>query len=623
MEAPEGCRETSSFHRVDGPVLLLAGPGTGKTHQLALRIKFLVDEKKADPAQITVITFTAAAAANMRARISDVTRQELYLDTARQPGRICTMHSLGLSIVRENASMLGLPDTISVIHSDSARSVLLGDAAQVAGYKRDDAKDTAECRQHGNCRRDDTSQQCKVCDVYRQLLTACGAVDYDDQILLACRILRENGELAAKYRANSLYLLVDEYQDINAGQFELIKALSEGQTKGLFAVGDDDQSIYSWRGGSPKFIRNFERHFGCDAKVLPLEKVWRGHKKVIEGAMAIVKQHDKERRDKGELAYDRPDGPLIHVHNVASEKAEAAVVRIIVREALPSREVLVLVPTRGHARLITEQLRRARIPYIAPEPLPGLGLPLLGRLASWLRDEKDNLALRECIEAMVTSSWSPIPSKRVKNANKKKERDSQYRQISNLWLGVLKNGGTLWEALTAAGASEGTLASCISTQCRCLRLRHDQDNVAGLLRRTAMSLEPWKKTDDLLEEVETWIGRIAESPTAGSGSQVRIMTFQGAKGLEADVVCVTGLEEGTLPRSGANDDELAEQSRLMYVSMTRARSDLQLFHARTRSAAVSFKAIHGKGGSHTLQPSCFLSAIPAYCRKDIYHRAKS
>jgi len=100
------------------------------------------------------------------------------------------------------------------------------------------------------------------------------------------------------------------------------------------------------------------------------------------------------------------------------------------------------------------------------------------------------------------------------------------------------------------------------------------------------------------------------------------MTFQGAKGLEADVVCVTGLEEGTLPRSGASGDALAEQSRLMYVSMTRARSDLHLFHARTRSAAVSFKAIHGKGGPHTLQPSRFLKAIPANCRKDTYHPAR-
>jgi len=490
-----------SFHTHDGPVLLLAGPGTGKTHQLALRVKFLVEEKKADPDNITVITFTAAAAANMRARISDPTQPELFLDATRQPGRICTMHSLGLSVIRENASMLGLPDTVSVVHSDSARSILLGDAAQVAGYGRDDAKNTAECRQNGDCRRDHTSPKCKVCDVYRQLLTACGAVDYDDQILLACRLLREDRDLAAKYRANSLHLLVDEYQDINAGQFELIKALSEGQTEGLFVVGDDDQSIYSWRGGSPEFIRNFEQHFGPNAKVHPLGKVWRGHKKVTEGAMAIVKQHDKERRDKGELAYDRPDGPPIHVHNVASDKAEAAVVRNVVRDALPSREVLVLVPTRAHARLIAEQLRKARIPYVAPEPLPGTGLPLLERLASWLRDEKDNLALRECIEAMMNSSWSPVPSKRVRNADKKKERDRQYGQISSLWRGVLKNGGTLWEVLTAAGASEETLASCIHAQCHSLRLRHEQDNVAGLLRRTATSLEPWKKSEDLLEEV--------------------------------------------------------------------------------------------------------------------------
>jgi len=601
--------------RADGPLLLLAGPGTGKTHQLGLRIKFLVEEKNVPPAQITVITFTASAAANMRARISDATRPDLFLETARQPGRICTMHSLGLSIIRGNAPVLGLPDSVSVVHSESARSILLGDAAQLVGCGRDAAEDTAKCRQCGDCRRDDTSSKCKICDAYRRVLAACTAVDYDDQILLACRLLHENSDVSEKYRAQSLHLLVDEYQDINAGQFELIRILSEGQAEGLFVVGDDDQSIYSWRGGSPEFIRSFKKHFGATAEVRHLDKVWRGHKKVIEGSLAIVKKYDKHRCDKGSLVYDRPDGPPVHVHNVASDRGEASALFKVIRGALPSREVLVLVPTRRHATLIAERLRRARVASIAPEPLPGMGLPLLERLASWLRDEKDNLALRECMEAMINNRRSPVPSEHVRKPERKAERDGEYQQISHLWKTVFRNGRSLWAALAAAGASKGTLVSCIYGQCRGLRLRHEQDNVAGLLWRAAVSLEPWKKSADLFEEVETWVGRLAEAP-AGSAAQVRIMTFQGAKGLQADVVCVTGLEQGTLPRDGASGDELAEQSRLMYVSMTRARTDLHLFHARTRSAAVSFKAIHGKGGTHTLQPSCFLDAIPQNCREE-------
>lgn len=610
-----------NIHRSDGPVLLLAGPGTGKTHQLALRIKFLVEEKNVAPGQISVITFTAAAAANMRARISDATRPELFLDSARQPGRICTMHSLGLSIIRENAGLLSLPDLPSVVHSDFARSILLGDAAQLAGYGRDAARDTAKCRQYGDCRRDG-SPKCTICDSYRQILTACRAIDYDDQILLACRLLGEQSGLAVKYRAQSLHLLVDEYQDINAGQFELIKALGEGQTKGLFVVGDDDQSIYSWRGGSPEFIRNFKKHFGTAAQVLPLRTSRRCHRNILEGALAVVKGYDKHRLDKGKIRHVSPDGPLLHVHSVASEKAEAAVVRRVITDALPSREVLVLVPTRRHATLITEQLRRARVAYIAPEPPPGMGLPLLERLAAWLRDEKDNLALRECIEAIAGSSTSPIPSKRVKKAEKREQREENYREIGQLWGAVLKNRRSLWAVLAATeGAQEG-ITAFVRRQCTDLRQCYAEGHVADLLQHAAQSLEPWKKADALLEEVETWVARFARSSDAGSEAQVRVMTFQGAKGLEADVVCVVGLEEGTLPRDGASCEELAEQSRLMYVSMTRARTDLHLFHARTRSGAVSFKQIHGKGGPHTLQHSCFLDAIPGDCRMDEYHPAK-
>jgi superfamily I DNA/RNA helicase len=334
-----------------------------------------------------------------------------------------------------------------------------------------------------------------------------------------------------------------------------------------------------------------------------------------------VKAYDKHRRDKGKPDYTSPDGPPIHVHSVASDKAEAAAVSNVIRDALPSRDVLVLVPKRKNAELIAERLRRARIPYVAPEPLPGSGLPLLERLATWLRDEKDNLALRECIEAMINSSWSPVPSKLVRKAEKKAQRDKEYQQISNLWQTAFKNGCSLWDALVAADDPQTKLVCCMKRQCNRLRLRYKQDNVAGLLRRAALSLEPWRKSAELLEEVETWVSRLAESPAAGSGAQVRIMTFQGAKGLEADVVCVVGLEQGTLPRDKIGGEELAEQSRLMYVSMTRARTDLHLFHARTRSGAVSFKQIHGKDGPHTLQHSCFLDAIPKNYRHDEYHPA--
>lgn len=612
---------TAEYHKEKGPLLLLAGPGTGKTYQLALRLKYLVEDQEISPEQITVITFTAAAAANMRTRISNPENQQLFLRAQHQPKPICTMHSLGYSIIRENASILGLPDDLIVVHSDRAKSILLGDAAQLAGFRREEAEATARCRQHGACHHDDSSPECAICSKYRDILGACKAIDYDEQILLACRLLRENPEVAEKCRERTRHLLVDEYQDINAGQFELIKILSEGQEEGLFVVGDDDQSIYSWRGGSPEFIRNFEAHFRNTAHVESLLRSYRCHRNILEGALAVVKEFDKKRRDKGAFDYECPEGPKITIHNVPSDKKEAIIVRKIVEDALPAKEVLILVPHRGFSKLIGEQLRRARIRYISPEPLPGEGLPILERLAAWLHDATDSLALRECIEAIVNSRGSPLPSKRVRKEEKKQEREAGLRLISQLWEAVIKDGNGLWANLQGVGTEEKEL-NFVKEACSALRNHAESDDVAELLKQATISLEPWKKASALIEEVEGWINRFGTSSDSGSSATVRIMTLQGAKGLEADVVCVVGLEEGTLPRNGSSNEELAEQARLMYVSMTRAKQELHLFHARNRSAAVSFQAIHGTGGAHRLEPSRFIQKIPKEFSERRYHPSR-
>ncbi|MCX5677409.1 MAG: ATP-dependent helicase [Planctomycetota bacterium] len=610
----------TTFHKIEGPALLLAGPGTGKTYQLGLRIKFLIEEQGVDPDQVMVITFTAAAAANMRARISDPSRPERFLDPVRQPRHICTMHSLGYRLIRENAALLQLPDSVSVIHSDTTREILLGDAAQLAGLRRADAEDTDRCRRYGECRPDD-SQKCKICACYGKVLKACGAIDHDDQILLACRLLRQDDTLAARYRGQCLHLLVDEYQDINAGQFELIRALSRNQEQGLFVVGDDDQSIYSWRGGSPTFIRRFRHHFGSAAKVCPLRRSYRCHRRILEGALTVVKKYDQNRLDKGTLEYKNPEGRAIVIHDVPSAKREAAIVRHIINDALPSRDVLVLVPSRNHAALIAEQLSNARIPYVAPEPLPGKGLPLLARMNAWLHNEADNLALRECIEAIVNISDGPVPSSHAKLTEKKDAREAAYKLVSSLWKDVVRKGVSLWQSLSMS-SKQGNVLAFVKDGCEAVRHSYGEDDLPSLLQQAAASLEPWKKTQTFMDEIDGWVSRFGGSSDAAEGGRVRIMTFQGAKGLEADVVCVIGLERGTVPREGKTGDDLAEQSRLMYVSMTRAKLELHLFHARSRSGAVSFQQIHRPGGPHFLEPSPFLGAIDdEFCEKK-YHPAQ-
>lgn len=278
---------SENYYKLSGPLLLLAGPGTGKTYNLAKRIKYLVENKNVQPNNITVITFTAAAARNMQDRISDHSITDLYIPNEKQPKMICTMHSLGNRIIMEKSSDLGFKETLQVINSDRLQKLIFEDAAQLVEFNRSDGMEAQKCRQYGECNRTD-EKKCKICKKYEEILRSCSAIDYNDQILLACTLLKQDALLLEKYQSYCKNLLVDEYQDINVAQFELIRLLTKGQGNGLFVVGDDDQSIYSWRGGSPRFIRKFTEYFGQGAQVKPLQKSFRCHPNLLKGAVSIV-----------------------------------------------------------------------------------------------------------------------------------------------------------------------------------------------------------------------------------------------------------------------------------------------------------------------------------------------
>jgi len=613
------------LHKLEGPILLLAGPGTGKTYGLAKRIKYLVEERNIDPTNITVITFTAAAARNMHERISDVSKKELCIPHEKQPHMICTMHSLGYRIVREKAPELGLKEDVQVVYSDRLRDIIVKDAAQLAGFHRDNGKEVAKCRQFGKCN-PSNNKKCKICEQYQKILRGCSAIDYDDQILLACKILREDSELLKKYRLYCRHLLVDEYQDINAGQFELICLLSEGQREGLFVVGDDDQSIYSWRGGSPEFIRKFKEkeHFGSKAQIKFLQKSFRCHPHILEGAMGVVSKYDKNRIDKGKFEYETTKGPEIEIHNVPSSEKEAILVQAIVKRVLPSRSVLVLLPHRGFISAIAEKLRKVRIRYSAPLTFPGKGLPLVSILSQWLTDNSDSLSFRECLEAFIDNPNSGIPSRRSRKPERLKERDDAILKISKLWNYVIDGSvNSFWEALELRKNNEELYETVFSAFDRIRTLNSNQNDLASFVSEIIEKLVPWKKTKNFLEEVDSWVEISGQMSDVQRKPEVQLMTLQGAKGLEADIVCVIGLEEGTLPKKDTSLQDLAEPSRLMFVAMTRAVEELHLFYARKRSGAIMFRQIYQKGKLPDIQPSRFIKAIPlkhVKRGKETYHR---
>lgn len=611
---------STELHKIKGPALILAGPGTGKTQTLAMRIKYLTEELKIPPEQITVITFTAPAASNMHDRISDTSRTETFVDFDLHPNRICTMHSLGQSIIKEKSSEFGITEDIVVVYSDDIRHIIAEDAAQLEGCARKDGKEAMKCRQNGRCA-PTADKKCKICDRYQKILRSCSAIDHDDQILLACKVLREYPDVLNKFKAQCSHLLVDEYQDINAGQFEMIQLLTAGQTQGLFVVGDDDQSIYSWRGGSPEFIRTFKKHFGKDSTVEALRRSYRCRPPVLEGALAVVSKYDKGRLDKGTPDYAHKTGLKVKVHSVPSDAKEAVAVRNVAEKVLPPRKVLVLIPNKYFSTAIVSELRKANIKFTAPTRLPGEGLPLIATLNEWLMNDADSLALRDCIEAYVESPSSQIPSRKVRKSDKVKLRDDSLLAISQLWNSLLDSKATsLWDALSK-GKNEDTLYSKLFTVFNELKVFYANDkSPSDFISRVIKELAPWNSISSLLEEVDSWV-ETSERSDGGKGRNIALMTFQGAKGLEADVVCVIGVEEGQLPKPTQSDEELAEQSRLMFVTMTRAKEELHLFYARNRSAGVVLRQVHSKGKPPNINPSRFIEAIPEQHRESAYHSA--
>lgn len=612
----------NELHAIVGPALLLAGPGTGKTYQLAKRIKYLIEERHVSPDSITVITFTAAAAQNMRDRISDDGKPELYIPFTSQPKRICTMHSYGYRIIRECAAELGLPDAFGVVHDDGLRSILMGDAAQLAGYSRESGRKAADCRQLGDCRGDD-EHACRICDTYRRILKCCSALDYDEQILLACSLLKERPDLLKRYRASTKHLLVDEYQDINGAQYTLIRLLSETNLEGLFVVGDDDQSIYSWRGGSPEYIRQFKRDFGDDSKILPLKVSFRCHKHILEGALSLVEAFDKERLPKDSFDYKVEDGPKIRIHNTASDEKEAREVRKIVETALPSQDVLILFPSRQFSIAIIKELRLAQIPFTTALDLPGGGLPLVSTLGNWLANPSSNLSMRRCLEALMEGPSSDVPSAKVRRADKKNERETAFGLLCLLWNEVLEGrASSLWEALDLS-RDKDPLFSWMYTAFKTLVNHYDQDTgIEQFSSDVARYMAPWRKVEDFLSEASSWVDFFSTSSASSQGSSVRLMTFQGAKGLEAKVVCVIGLEEGVIPRR-TDDTDLAEAGRLLFVSMTRAINELHLFHARKRSGNVILRNIYRKGGEPPeISRSRFLDVLTKEHYENRFHPAR-
>jgi superfamily I DNA/RNA helicase len=597
-----------------GPVALVAGPGSGKTTRLAARVKHLVEVRGANPEEITVITFTVEAARNMKARLTPPAKKDMpdvTLPPEKHPAIICTMHSLGARIVSENLGLLGLKEQYRVIDRQSLREMLFQDAARLCGEMPEFGDQCEEHkRKHGQPADD---REARVFDRYRRILRACNAIDFDDQIILACEALDRKEEVRERWRARARNLLVDEYQDINTSQLELIRLLSGLDASGLFVVGDDDQSIYAFRGAEPSYIREFAKHLGAGARVEAVADCYRCQPHIIKAAHGFIAALNPDRIPKPVPDGRGPEGPRVRVHSAPSDTREAEIVATIIDEALRAGDVLVLLPRDGYAEPLKAELAKRRINFDAPRGRVSDATGTFAALRHWLADNGNNLALRELIAAVADGGALGFPGPRSKLADKLAERENALSRLSALWAKVLGDGLSLYDSLRQAAGSDplyDRLIPMVNEMAQAV-----EGSALDLAQRTFNALRPWPSGRSILDELAAMpVGTSRE----GDARIARIMTMRNSKGLEAETVVVLGLEEEGFPRSKPETPEFKEDARLFYVSMTRARNTLHLFHARKRSGGMTHRP-----QSFDLPPSPFLNGVPEQHREPVYHPSAS
>jgi superfamily I DNA/RNA helicase len=240
-------------------------------------------------------------------------------------------------------------------------------------------------------------------------------------------------------------------------------------------------------------------------------------------------------------------------------------------------------------------------------------------LSQWLRNDSDSLSFRECVETLVDNPKFGIPSKRSRKPEKIEEREKAFQKISNLWQHIIeKHANSFWKALELKKDTDELYSKVFSAFVQLRLLNASENEPANFIAEIVNTLVPWKKTGTFLDEIDSWVEMSGELSSITRSGGVQLMTLQSAKGLEADIVCVVGLEEGILPKSNSSTEDIIEQSRLMFVSMTRAIEELHLFHARKRSGHIMFRSIY-RGGKPDIQRSRFIDSIPDAYKEIEYH----
>jgi len=602
---------------VDRPTLVLAGPGAGKTYLLGDRVRRLLDAG-VDKDSITVLTFGRDASQHMRNKLLDP-EGGFGIPYANLP-YVSTLHAFGFEIVNRKARAFKLRKAdLWVQANEKVKQLLYRDAALLLDLSEANADTARQCKQRGQCDRGTKDPECSVCEKYWDIMSRCNCIDFDDQVLFACRILENDSDLLTEFQQRSQHLLVDEYQDINAAQFRLIELLSRNSQLGLFAVGDDAQSIYQFRGADPGFILRFANDFP-EASTPPLTHSRRCHELTLHDAEQVLKEHYPDWTGPHDLEYHVSPGEKPSIWHVPDDRAEAAWVARIARRAVGEKKtVLVLVPKKEFFSRISRALSEYGVPHECPANLlpdqVNRRLQVILSLLEWVKDPENTFLTRLAIESLINHGRAKVPG--AGKGKKFKPATLAWRvqietEIARLWEDVNRKRSmlsVLQELPPASAAVElvrDTLTGLLDAFVNSKGELHGE-----FAKRLSLASGAWTDPAKMAEDLCSIMDLMSASQPTGFGS-VQQMTMRKAKGLEADVVVMVGLEDDIIPNPASS---LEEEARLFYVSMTRAKEKLYLIHSYKRLRSISFgPEVTGK------QRSRFLDAIG---RPSKYMKAKA
>ena len=599
----------------NGPCLVLAGAGSGKTKVLTERIIKLI-ESGVSPFNILAITFTNKAAKEMRDRIS------IKLNNVANDIFVGTFHSFGLKIIRENYKDLGFDKNISIIDREDMNSILKKilkelniDVKQIPvkyvinkiSFAKNENLTPEEYSKFMKGYIDETV--IKVYSKYTSVLKKNNSVDFDDLLVLPLQLFKNNKEILEKYQERYKYILVDEYQDTNTVQYDLCKVLAS-KYKNIFVVGDIDQSIYGWRGANFENILNFEKDYK-DAKLIILEENYRSTKNILDAANSVVKNNVK-RKEKN-LISTKEVGEKIKYIRCYSEVDEAKEVVEEIKKLILSgkkySDIGILYRTNAQSRVIEEALLKENIPYKVVGSYYFYNRKEIKDLIAYLTliyNHKDNESLERIIN---------VPKRKIGNKTIEKIRNdanekgiSMFEAIND---GIAIDFKNLILKLTEESKNVN-LSDLIDKILNWSGMRKELETIGGIDSEIRLeNLEEFKSIALAFEEreiysLEEFLENIALVSDFGQYKDVEdcvnVMTLHSAKGLEFDVVFLTGMEENVFPhfRSIDNEDELEEERRLCYVGITRAKEKLYLLNTKRRT-------LYGRTDMNA--PSRFISEI--------------